>query len=487
MIHALLRWAQWGVVLSIVVDKDEFNKLQPKVVENPSTLVISESAIKATETHSKFLKALESRGHTLSYADSNAENLRLFKYGERVYDNVVLFTPTVDKFPKTERMQEKRMSTHENVAMHKMDLNNVKENKKQLSGVELLRFMDDGGNIFVGANSEAGNAVRTLANECGIDFDERKGAVVDHVKASSIPKEEGKPTFVYAGEIRDDNRPIVGDVDGTKVLFGGIAQMVQPGGFGIDILTASSYGYSKGPSGISSMGDATTLVSGSQTLNGARALFLGSLEMCSDEIFGHSSENEKFCSEVSKWVFQEKSVLKWSNLNSYKVGEQHIGQPYMYRMNDDIVFEIDIEEYSNKKWQPYVKDDVQLEMVMLDPYVRLFLDPPAKGSSKYTLTYKAPDVYGIFKFKILYRRRGYNRVHVEHLAPLRNYKHNDYERFIWCASPYYAACLTTPFCVLIVAFFFLFHKEKKDGKNLPSSPRASVFSTSSKGSLLMDQ
>jgi len=163
----------------------------------------------------------------------------------------------------------------------------------------------------------------------------------------------------------------------------------------------------------------------------------------------------------------EKNVLRMSNLTSHKVGEDGI-TPYMYRITDDITFKIDIEEYSDGKWAPYIGDDVQLEFVMLDPHVRTFLNPPKKGSgsSTYSVTFKSPDVYGVFKFKILYRRLGYNELHVEELAPLRNFKHNDYERFIWCASPYYASCLLSPIAVLMFSLRFLYHREGKGAKAL---------------------
>ena len=77
-------------------------------------------------------------------------------------------------------------------------------------------------------------------------------------------------------------------------------------------------------------------------------------------------------------------------------------------------FQVDIEEYSCDNsgacsWAPYYARDVQLEFVMLDPHLRMFLDPPspnAKGADRATFskTFKSPDVYGVFKFKILYRR-----------------------------------------------------------------------------------
>ncbi len=209
------------------------------------------------------------------------------------------------------------------------------------------------------------------------------------------------------------------------------------------------------------MGSSVGIVSAMQARNSARVVFVGSESICSDEYFALNSQNVEFCDDISKWTFREKGVLRMSNLRSHKLGEEKIGQPYMYRVQDEIVFMIDIEEYIDGVWRPYIAKDVQLEFVMLDPHLRMFLDPPSSKEAPitYRKVFKSPDVYGVFKFKINYSRVGYNALHVEDLAPLRNFKHNDYERFIWCATPYYASCLLVPVMLLILSVAFLYHKE----------------------------
>ena len=52
-------------------------------------------------------------------------------------------------------------------------------------------------------------------------------------------------------------------------------------------------------------------------------------------------------------------------------------------------------------------------------------------------TPKGLDVTPDFKFRIQYNRLGYNNLHVEDLAPLRNFKHNDYERFVSGAGDFW--------------------------------------------------
>jgi hypothetical protein len=51
-----------------------------------------------------------------------------------------------------------------------------------------------------------------------------------------------------------------------------------------------------------------------------------------------------------------------------------------------VIYWIEIEEWNQKlkKWSPYNANDIQMEYIMLDPYVRMPLTKdPTPGSSKY--------------------------------------------------------------------------------------------------------
>lgn len=45
----------------------------------------------------------------------------------------------------------------------------------------ITNFIDGGGNVLVAASSNIGDAIRDLASECGVEFDEEKTAVIDHL------------------------------------------------------------------------------------------------------------------------------------------------------------------------------------------------------------------------------------------------------------------------------------------------------------------
>lgn len=119
-------------------------------------------------------------------------------------------------------------------------------------------------------------------------------------------------------------------------------------------------------------------------------------------------------------------------------------------------YSIVIEKLSDGKWVPFDGDDIQLEFVRIDPFVRTFLKRngrfpsplqthvemfsprhgstvagrPVKASTasvfqllvsvqccdsflggKYSVQFKLPDVYGVFQFKVDYNRLGYTHLY----------------------------------------------------------------------------
>jgi oligosaccharyltransferase complex subunit beta len=44
-------------------------------------------------------------------------------------------------------------------------------------------------------------------------------------------------------------------------------------------------------------------------------------------------------------------------------------------------------------------------------------------------------------------------------VPVRPFKHDEYERFLGCAYPYYASALSTMLAFAFLGLFFLYHKQ----------------------------
>jgi len=83
------------------------------------------------------------------------------------------------------------------------------------------------------------------------------------------------------------------------------------------------------------------------------------------------------------WTFQQKSVLRYSNLihrlDDPKLIEK--GQnPHDYKEGDAVHFQFDVEILENGKWIPYNNKDIQLEFVRIDPFWRLTLNRTDENS-----------------------------------------------------------------------------------------------------------
>jgi hypothetical protein len=86
--------------------------------------------------------------HCFKVADDASISLK--KYGEYLFDHIVVFAPTVDEFGGG------------------------------LNVETMTDFVDNGGNVLVASNSNTGDVLREIASECGFEVDEEGTAVIDH-------------------------------------------------------------------------------------------------------------------------------------------------------------------------------------------------------------------------------------------------------------------------------------------------------------------
>lgn len=134
---------------------------------------------------------------------------------------------------------------------------------------------------------------------------------------------------------------------------------------------------------------------------------------------------------------------------------------------DDISYTIEIDEWNNKikKWQPYKANDLQLEFIMLDPYVRMpLVKDPTKQNSKFYADFKLPDKYGVFKFVVNYKKPGYSFISTSTKVPVRPFKHNEYDRYLFQAYPYYIGVFGTMFSFFVFFIYFLLDKSEEKEK-----------------------
>lgn len=343
--------------------------------------------------------------------------LLLSKYGEYLYKNLIIFAPSVEEFGG------------------------------DISVEKIAQFIDDGGNVLIAGSSSTGDALRELASECGFEVDEEGSSVIDHLNYDI--SDTGDHTTILADPKNLINAPIiVGNRNNINpLLFRGtglLADKENP--LVLQLLTADSTAYTYIPENPikeypHAVGRGTLLIAALQARNNARVVFSGSLYFFSDEAFTSSvynvqlnkqfklSGNQEIAIAISKWVFGETGRLRVASVSHHKEGE--IEPPQSYTITEPAVYTISIEELKNDEWKPFVANDIQLEFVRIDPFIRTTLKMVEGG--KYQAKFKIPDVYGVYKFKVDYDRIGYTHLYsiTQVITKKQKKKKSDFKYFLF--------------------------------------------------------
>lgn len=391
-----------------------------------------------------YFRSLADLGFNLTFKISDDPGLSLIKHGEFLYDHLIIFSPSVEDFGGNINVDT------------------------------ISTFIDGGGNVLVAASSDIGDPLRELGSECGIEFDEEKTLVIDHHNYDI--SDPGQHTLIIADNEQLLKAPtIVGKRPTNPLLFQGVGMVADPDNpLVLDILTGSSSSYSFFPDKPvtqypHAVGKNTLLIAGLQARNNARAVFSGSIDFFSDAFFNtpvqkavagaqrfSKNGNYELAIALSRWVFKEEGVLRVGKVSHHPVGEA--SPPNAYTITDLVEYSVVIEKLSDGKWIPFDGDDIQLEFVRIDPFVRTYLK---KNGGKYTVQFKLPDVYGVFQFKVDYNRLGYTHLYSSTQVSVRPLQHTQYERFIPTAYPYYASTFSMMIGLFLFSVVFLHMKEKE--------------------------
>jgi len=178
--------------------------------------------------------------------------------------------------------------------------------------------------------------------------------------------------------------------------------------------------------------------------------WVGGVDLFSDKFAkkevskGVKSGNAQFARDVAAWTFQESLVLRIDSTTHHLVNTTTPLE--QYTTNDNIVYTAEISRFNPKTstWEPYSGiTDMQLEFTMLDPHIRTALPAVPGSPGKYSVTFRAPDRHGVFKFVINYKRKGWTHLHSSTTVALVPPRHDGYPRFLSAAWPYYAGAIST--------------------------------------------
>ncbi|PKA45608.1 putative protein phosphatase 2C 55 [Apostasia shenzhenica] len=112
--------------------------------DNPTSrrLLVLVDDLALRSSHSIFFNSLQSQGYDLEFRMADDPKLSLQRYGRYLYDGLVLFSPTVQRFGGS------------------------------LDQAAVLEFVDAGHDLILAADSSASDLIKGIATECGVDFDE---------------------------------------------------------------------------------------------------------------------------------------------------------------------------------------------------------------------------------------------------------------------------------------------------------------------------
>lgn len=413
-----------------------------EVAQKRNTLVVLDSKT-FEQSHAKYLDLVRDQakkvGGKVETVLADDSNWKLREWDEWLYDSLILLAPEATEI-----------------------------GKQSLSDV-VTEFIEAGNSVFLVGSEDMSSETRALAASCGVEFSETaNGAVVDHFQ-----HQEGDVSVLKATNYMDDRGSVFRKTSkDAPLLWKGIGQSISPDNeLAFSAVTGFSTSYCPTKSGAMSKkkglkkftGTDVSLVSLVQARNNARVAITGSLSMLSDAYLNNKeASNLYFSEDVTSWVLGYHSLLRYREFaHKQKGGETKD----VYRIKDELVVSMRMEEWDSlkQKWTPYngmpnpEGKEVQVELTMLSPHVRKTFSKVNK-EGVLTTEMTAPDVYGVFKFVVDYNCRGYSYIHLEEQIPIRPFRHDEYERFIVAAYPYYASILSSMAAFFIFGFAILYTK-----------------------------
>ncbi|KAG4090601.1 Dolichyl-diphosphooligosaccharide-protein glycosyltransferase 48kDa subunit [Neocallimastix lanati (nom. inval.)] len=407
---------------------------------NGDRILVILDKLEEKKNYSIFFKSLEDRGFDLTYSSASDENLEIIKYEESLYDHLILLAPETQYY------------------------------ENEVNTKQFIEFIDKGGNILLTANEKTGTPIKDLLYEFGATVDEENFEVIDNFAHNgTTPNVLAIKELDYPISLDKLEAPVL--YSGTAIKSNGKNPYVKP------VLVAGPAAYSWDDSVVSmaplATGKNIILVHTLQAINNSRIVMTGSSKMFTDKYIESpvkindktydKSGNLDFITNISKWTFQEKKVLKVISSKHHRINESE--RPEYYTIKNEIHYEIEISEYNDGQWQPFNATDVQLELIMLDPYIRTTLKQMPitnPNSSTFAVDLMIPDHCGVFTFKVDYRRYGLSWLLESDVIAIHPLHYNEFPRFLVQGLPYYFGAFSMLGGFILVTILALYHEDKKE-------------------------
>lgn len=376
----------------------------------------------------------------VTFKSTESGTFSLESDGEYLYDGIVLLAPRTD-------LQSK------------------------LPVSQLIAFVDSGRDLLLVTSSGYSSFSHKMAEALGIDLDSRDHTMVDYQHTVNNFGDDNR-TFIRAGGWA--TTPFVKEgtaSDASTIVFRGAGatlfkdnELVQKLIWG----SGSSFGRPSRRTGSSLSkvprvaGSGSLLAAAVCTRVGSRGTWFGSFDALSDEVMQAAGEgHSKAMKRLVQWAISDTGVLRVARIAHGRLAEggaKEEGGVAEYRVKDVIEFMIQVETWdgTSKKWVGFQTDDMQVEFVMMNPWVRTRLLLTDASLGIYKAKIQVPDQIGVYKFRVEYVRPGVSPIFLEKVIPVRPFLHNEYERFIHMASPYYASAFSMLVGVFLMGLALLY-------------------------------
>jgi len=436
---------RWLIVLVLGF----FSLVQAKSSTGNSVLIVVEP--KRQDDFSIFFESLKDQGYDLTFRVPKDETPAIIEYDEAAFAHVIILASETKNFGKDFTPQ---------------------------SLISLVKLKT---NLIVALSTKQ-TPLSSLAPEFSLILPPPGTPLISY-----FPKRDEPPSLIPITPSKHDANHILSK-NLAPVWFSGIPQSLGSNPFLVPILHAPPQSFAsevdggsadalvdsaeKGGEGLWA-GSQLSVVTGFQTLDGARVTWLGGADMLNDELAqkeiskGIKSGNAQFARDIVSWTFQESLVLRIDKTEHHHINATEPSE--LYTTNDQLVYSAYISKYNPKQgtWEPYSGlTDLQLEFTMLDPHVRTAL-PPVRGTpGKYSVTFRAPDRHGVFKFVIDYKRKGWTHLKSSTIVPVVPPRHDGYPRFLSAAWPYYTGAISTSVSFFLFSAIWLAGeiRERRTGK-----------------------
>ncbi|GAA6039992.1 hypothetical protein JCM8097_002656 [Rhodosporidiobolus ruineniae] len=395
-------------------------------------LAIHDPTTSASSAFDTFWRSLEDQGFDLTVKGVQESAQLLDDRSSSLFDHLILFAPEGKQVPRSLSPQAltHRLST--------------------LSTDLLLVLPPSASDLW-----------RDFAREFELDPDDRGSVVIDHFSFDSS-RDDGTHTTLAVSP-KDAPSPFVSEQtrNGPPVVYRGAGHAVGRHPLLTNVLHAASTSFSgdadaKGPAEeVKLAGSSVGLVSAFQARNNARVMIVGSSDLFSDAFISQDSQhptgNLGFARDLAAWTFQQTGQVRVEASKHVLVETGVEGSP-TYRVGSELTYSVELATSPDVS-TPLT--DLQLEFTMLDPHLRIPLLPIRQlspGRYLYSSTFAVPDRHGVFTLSLDYRRPGLSFVEDKHTVSVVPLRHNEYERFITGAVPYYtgAFSVSVAFAVFVV-------------------------------------